>query len=149
VNAYWRLFLSPRGITGRRTYWHGVIVIVFINCVLLLGSSALAAAAPQPVTWICLAGFPTLWFSICVTAKRLRAVGASPWVQAPVRLAVAAGLIGGAIGVNGTATGNAGLLFVLLFGLGMVGLVADFMLLVWLGALTPAQPAPSMHEAFD
>ncbi len=149
MNAYLRLFLSPRGMIGRRTYWHGVIVIVFINCVLILGSSAFATASPQPVTRICLAGFPTLWLSICVTAKRLRGVGASPWLQAPIRVAVAAGLIGEALGVSTAATGNEGLMFALMFGLGLFGLIADLVLLLWLGVLTPAQPAASMHEVFE
>ena len=81
-----RLFVTPFGAIGQRSFVHGVIVIVFVNMVLTTG----AAVLHGPIGWPLLA---TLYPTACVTTKRLHAFNLSGWAQTPQRAAVAAALL--------------------------------------------------------
>ena len=81
-----RLFVSPSGAIGRRTFVHGVIVIVFVN--LLMTVTALTLRGP--VGWPLLT---TLHSTVCVTTKRLHAFNISGWVQLPQRVVLAGALL--------------------------------------------------------
>ncbi len=81
MNVYLRLFFSPAGVINRRTYRFAALFIPLLNCMLLWGLISLyvrwwpTLAAKALLPWPWLFCFLTLWPSICVTAKRLRAVG--------------------------------------------------------------------------
>jgi uncharacterized membrane protein YhaH (DUF805 family) len=81
-----RLFVSPSGAIGQRTFVHGVIVIVFVNLLMTVAALWLHG----PVGWPLLA---TLYFTACVTTKRLHTFNLSGWVQAPQRAVVAGALL--------------------------------------------------------
>ena len=87
MNNWARLFAVPRGRIGRRTFWHGVIVLTLANVSLI----SLAVSHPgwfgfNPLTGIALAPLATLYPTICIYTKRLHDLGYSGWLQAPPRL---------------------------------------------------------------
>jgi uncharacterized membrane protein YhaH (DUF805 family) len=133
-----RLFVAPHGRTGRRTFWHGLIVILFVNMALTSGLGAIAlktlgdqaARTSQPLVLLPLL---TLYPSVCVISKRLRSLGRPLWLQAPSRILLAVGLV--ALGASSWRPEPwLGALFALTFPLGLLGELA---LVVWLGVASP------------
>ena len=83
MNNWFGLFLSPTGCIGRRSFWHGWLVLTAANVALFCLGNRLT----QP-EGIKAAAFPliTLYPTICLYAKRLHGLGKSGWLQAPPRL---------------------------------------------------------------
>lgn len=133
-----RLFVSPFGAIGQRTFFHGVLVIVFVN--LLMTTSA--AVLHAPVGWPLLA---TLYPTLCVTAKRLRAFKVSGWAQAPQRAAVAAALLTPLVRDDWWAA-HSPLQFVI-WGVGALAALGDGLMYLYL-ALDPRRPPDRIEEIF-
>ena len=145
MNNWARLFAVPRGRIGRRTFWHGVIVVTLANVSLI----SLAMVVPgrfgyDVLTWAALAPLATLYPTICIYTKRLHDLGYSGWLQAPPRLLwVIALLSHGSLGWW-AGMGEAGG-WVLVVALPIAALT-DGLLLAWLGLREgPSNPL----EAFD
>ena len=142
------LFVSPSGRIGQRTFWHGWIVILLANVLLIYAAAAYAAAPgalPRDRSWAAPLGpLLTLYPMICVHAKRLRHLGLSPWLQAPARVfwVVAAGMLAVP---NAWDQNPASIAFWVLL---PVGVLADAALLLWCG-LRPGPPPPRLAEVFD
>ncbi len=133
-----RLFVSPFGAIGQRAFVHGVIVIVFVN--VLLTTTAMGLRGP--------AGWPllaTLYPTLCVTAKRLRAFGAPGWIQAPQRAAVAAALLT-PLAPEAWWSAHAPLEWVI-WGVAAVAAAGDGAMYLFL-ALHPRRPADRIEEIF-
>ena len=133
-----RLFISPFGAIGGRTFQHGIIVITFVNTAM----TPLAFLLHGPFGWPMLA---TLYSTVCVTTKRLHTLGASGWVQAPQRAAVAAAL---ATPLLRSDWWNAHYpLEYVIWGVGLVAAAGDALLFLYL-ALHPRHPADHVGEIF-
>ncbi|MEJ0066690.1 MAG: hypothetical protein WDM85_15795 [Caulobacteraceae bacterium] len=133
-----RLFISPFGAIGQRSFVHGVIVITFVN--MLMTTSALALHGP--VGWPLLA---TLYPTACVTAKRLHTFTVSGWIQAPQRAAVAAALLT-PLAPDSWWTAHSPLEFVV-WGVALVAAAGDGAMYLYL-ALNPRQPPDRIGEIF-
>lgn len=133
-----RLFVSPFGAIGGRSFLHGIIVITFVNTVLTTGALVLHA----PVGWPLLA---TLYPTLCVTTKRLHTLGVSGWVQAPQRAAVAATLATPLVPGDWWAAHTP--LEYVVWGVGLAAAAGDALMFLYL-ALHPRSPADHVDEIF-
>jgi uncharacterized membrane protein YhaH (DUF805 family) len=76
------LFLSPYGQVGRRSFWHGWLVLTLVNVMLLsLGSRLTPLHGAQGMSLPLITLYPT----VCLYAKRLHDLDKSGWLQAPSR----------------------------------------------------------------
>lgn len=86
MRAWIRLFIVWQGAIGRRSFLHGLLVIVATN--LALWQLVVVIQRPQWLFVIAL----TLWPTLCVYAKRLRALGQPAWAPFPQRAIILAAL---------------------------------------------------------
>ncbi len=135
MNNWLNLFVSPGGRIGRRTYWHGMIVLAFVD-VTLVSISGLSHSVWPALPFLA-TGYPVF----CVFAKRLHDLGRSAWLMAAPLTMIFVG-VGLGVAYNllpktqvlGLAT-FAGLL------ISVLGLLAAFALTVWLGLAAPVRQA--------
>ncbi|HZZ88426.1 MAG TPA: hypothetical protein VFE13_08825 [Caulobacteraceae bacterium] len=133
-----RLFVSPFGVIGQRTFFHGVVVIVFVNLTVTLGAAALRGAVGWPL-------LATLYPTVCVTTKRLHAFNVSGWRQAPQRVAVAVALASTLVPPAWWAGRTP--LQVAIWAAAGVAALADALMYLYL-ALSPRGPADAIDEIF-
>ncbi len=142
MDNWLHLFVSPRGRIGRRTYWHGMIVIAFVD-VTLVSISGLSHSVWPALPFLA-TGYPVF----CVFAKRLHDLGRSAWLMAAPLTMI---LVGVGLGVAYNLlpktqvlglTTLAGLL------MSVVGFMAAFAITVWLGLAPPVQQV-GPASAFD
>jgi uncharacterized membrane protein YhaH (DUF805 family) len=77
------LFLTPKGRIGRKDFWIGLVLLLVSNAV--FGASIL-------IGWLWV--FASVYFAICLFAKRLHDIGRSAWlVLTPFAIMLAAALI--------------------------------------------------------
>ncbi|HEY1427547.1 MAG TPA: hypothetical protein VGF50_12810 [Caulobacteraceae bacterium] len=134
------LFVTPAGAIGRRTFQHGVVVVVFVNVLITVAAMALRL----PVGWPVLA---TLWPTACVTTKRLHTFGLSGWVQAPQRATVGSVLAATAApGINAWPSTHPWLVLTA-FGFLLTALAADAALYGYL-LLSPRGPSETLEQVF-
>jgi len=154
VTNYLRLFVSPRGVINRRSYWHGVLVITALNLALVLASSSFAPGNVRPwgvldISTMFLGPLLTIWFSGCVAAKRLRAIGASPWRTLPARIFVALGILFVSVHIIGYRPGAIdGILILLVILAFCAGVIDDVWTTLRLGIFAKERAMEPMDHVF-
>jgi uncharacterized membrane protein YhaH (DUF805 family) len=131
------LFLSPRGRIGRRSFWHGWLVLTLINVSLVSAIGGVAkAVTPNSLIW--LPPLVTLYPTICLYSKRLHDLGRSGWLQLFPRASWAFPALAA---VFYRDLERAIWVVLALWLVGFVGVIVDGLLLAWagLGAGKPAQ----------
>ena len=144
MNNWIRLFVSPRGRIGRRTFWHGVMVVTLANVVLISLAAVVAGrSASAGFSLVALTPLLTAYPTVCVYTKRLHDLGHSGWLQAPPRLLWAIALPSLALSIRSDTSGAAIVLAIVALTL---ALLMDGVLLAWLGF---RRGAGNLLEAFD
>jgi uncharacterized membrane protein YhaH (DUF805 family) len=134
-----RLFVSPYGAIGRRTFFHGLLVVVFVNLSLTISGMMISH---QPHVWPMLA---TLWPTICITSKRLHTFDRSGWLQTPQRATLVGVLL--APMVPSTWWSSHAWPLAALWLLAIAAVIADGLLFLYL-ALHPRSPLDAIGEVF-
>jgi uncharacterized membrane protein YhaH (DUF805 family) len=153
VGDWLKLFLSPQGRIGRRSFWLGWLVLTVINLCLYIGlRRRLPHYTGGSAPLFNLAPIATIYFTICLYAKRLRDIGRSVWLQAPGRVAWAVALVTVAMPGSWTngpawASGLKPGVDLLVFAAAAIGFTADFVLFVWSGFWGPAMKAAEPARA--
>ncbi len=125
MNNWWKLFLTPGGHIGRRSFWHGWLVLTALNVTLLgLGARLTAPEGQKAFALILITLYPT----VCLYAKRLHGLGKSGWLQAPSRLIWALCL---ATPLLPRSPGHADMAVAVLYALGLPALIWDAVLFWW------------------
>ena len=84
MGAWLRLFLTPYGRIGRRSFWHGWLVLTAVNLGLFSLAAVMSKGGLNP--WLWLSPMATLYSTVCLYAKRLADIGRPGWLQTPARL---------------------------------------------------------------
>jgi uncharacterized membrane protein YhaH (DUF805 family) len=138
----WLMF-SARGWTGRINFLRGAAVVFILNSLAALVAQRFLV--PEAILLACLA---TIYPAICVAGKRLHALGHSAWLQAPVRVLMATGLILLFLFQHGERSSPVAMATVVA---PLLGAVAEIVMFVWL-AVAPNQlevRTPALAEVFD
>ncbi len=135
-----RLFVSSSGTIGLRTFWHGCIVVAFVD-LMLLSMCAISA-------WFALSLLLTAYSVVCIYRKRLRDMG-----RPVVLLAIPLGMV--TIGLGLLAAYNMtpqnqllGLATFVGVVIAVVGVVSLVVLTAWIG-LAPSRRQVGPATVFD
>jgi uncharacterized membrane protein YhaH (DUF805 family) len=143
ARAWLRFLFSPHGWIGRANYLRGAAIVVMLN-ILFIGLISYVFRGPGPGPY---GVFATLPISLALTTKRLHALGRSGWLQAPVRVLEAVGLV--SFGpTQQFIESELEILNAVALGACALGLLADLGLFLWL-AITPNRPLEDTTAVFD
>jgi uncharacterized membrane protein YhaH (DUF805 family) len=124
------LFLSAQGRIGKKDFWIGFGILFVANMLI---------SQIHAIAWLW--SLASIYFGVCVGAKRLHDIGKSAWlVLAPIGIMLAAyalaAILGGAAFLGLAATGSdTATVLGGLAGLGLAGLVVVLGMLASLGAV--------------